>query len=352
MRDTDGRTYVAATVALPSLPLSALQVAVAMAVSSGALGLEAAVVLGDDSRRRGRGGRACTKSRRGDGPRTGRRTGSPLTSLDGSNSLVELGAAGVARPQRGRRAVGHSDAPEHVAQMHLHRALGDARASARSACSPAPCSRAAAPRSRDRSAAARRLRRSTAATRPRHAGSSGACPAARRAHRGEHLVRAAVLEHVSRRPGGDRLAHPRLVRERRQHDDAHLRMPLASTLRVAATPSITGIDRSISTTSASVCGASWTRLPRRRLPRRPPSMSARAAEQRRQAGAHERMIVDEQDADHLRSQPSAGHVVPAPGAVRTASSRAAVASEVGQQRQAEVAVRTGACRVEADAVVG
>ncbi|HLY35066.1 MAG TPA: cytidine deaminase [Jatrophihabitantaceae bacterium] len=47
VRDTDGRTYVAATVDLPSLRLSALQVAVAMAVSSGALGLEAAVVLGD-----------------------------------------------------------------------------------------------------------------------------------------------------------------------------------------------------------------------------------------------------------------------------------------------------------------
>jgi hypothetical protein len=48
VRDSDGRTYVAATVTLPSLQLSALQVAVAMAVSSGALGLEAAVVLGDD----------------------------------------------------------------------------------------------------------------------------------------------------------------------------------------------------------------------------------------------------------------------------------------------------------------
>ena len=48
VRDTDGRTYVAATVALPHLELSALQVAVAMAVSSGALGLEAAVVLGAD----------------------------------------------------------------------------------------------------------------------------------------------------------------------------------------------------------------------------------------------------------------------------------------------------------------
>ena len=47
VRDTDGRTYVASAVSLPSLSLSALQVAVAMAVSSGAPGLEAAVVLGD-----------------------------------------------------------------------------------------------------------------------------------------------------------------------------------------------------------------------------------------------------------------------------------------------------------------
>jgi len=49
VRDTDGRTYVATTVALASLELTALQVAVAMAVSSGALGLEAAVVFGDDA---------------------------------------------------------------------------------------------------------------------------------------------------------------------------------------------------------------------------------------------------------------------------------------------------------------
>jgi hypothetical protein len=48
VRDGDGRTYVAATVDLPSLRLSALQVAVAMAVSSGAPGLEAAAILGDD----------------------------------------------------------------------------------------------------------------------------------------------------------------------------------------------------------------------------------------------------------------------------------------------------------------
>ena len=45
MRDSDGRTYAAATVDLPSLAVSALGVCVAMAVSSGAAGLEAAVVL-------------------------------------------------------------------------------------------------------------------------------------------------------------------------------------------------------------------------------------------------------------------------------------------------------------------
>ena len=47
VRDTDGRTYAAATVDLPSLHVSAIGVCVAMAVSSGSTGLEAAVVLSD-----------------------------------------------------------------------------------------------------------------------------------------------------------------------------------------------------------------------------------------------------------------------------------------------------------------
>ncbi|MET9231314.1 cytidine deaminase [Lentzea sp. NPDC003310] len=47
VRDLDGRTYNASTVALPSLKLTALQAAVAAAVSSGAEGLEAAVVVTD-----------------------------------------------------------------------------------------------------------------------------------------------------------------------------------------------------------------------------------------------------------------------------------------------------------------
>jgi hypothetical protein len=49
VRDTDGRTYAATSVRLPSLQLSAVQVAVAMAVSSGAPGLEAVAVNGPDA---------------------------------------------------------------------------------------------------------------------------------------------------------------------------------------------------------------------------------------------------------------------------------------------------------------
>ncbi|EHK86131.1 cytidine deaminase [Saccharomonospora azurea] len=48
VRDTDGRTYAAATVELPSLKLTALQAAVAAAVSSGAEELEAAAVVTEE----------------------------------------------------------------------------------------------------------------------------------------------------------------------------------------------------------------------------------------------------------------------------------------------------------------
>ena len=47
VRDQDGRTYAGATVDLPTLRLTAVQVAVAMAVTSGARSLEAVLVLGD-----------------------------------------------------------------------------------------------------------------------------------------------------------------------------------------------------------------------------------------------------------------------------------------------------------------
>ncbi|MEU9335874.1 cytidine deaminase [Streptomyces sp. NPDC048290] len=47
VRDETGRTYVAGTVALESLRLSAVQTAVAMAVASGARSLEAAAVVSE-----------------------------------------------------------------------------------------------------------------------------------------------------------------------------------------------------------------------------------------------------------------------------------------------------------------
>ncbi|WP_319451831.1 MULTISPECIES: cytidine deaminase [unclassified Mycobacterium] len=46
VRDLDGRTYAAAPVPLDALTLTALQAAVAAAVSSGAAGLEAVVLVG------------------------------------------------------------------------------------------------------------------------------------------------------------------------------------------------------------------------------------------------------------------------------------------------------------------
>ncbi len=48
VRDETGRSYAGATVDLPSLRLTALEVAVAQAVTAGASGLEAAVVVAGD----------------------------------------------------------------------------------------------------------------------------------------------------------------------------------------------------------------------------------------------------------------------------------------------------------------
>ena len=49
VRDADGRTYAGATVELRAMPLSALQVAVALAVSAGAAELAAAAVVTEAS---------------------------------------------------------------------------------------------------------------------------------------------------------------------------------------------------------------------------------------------------------------------------------------------------------------
>ena len=48
LRDLDGRTYASATVDLDSLKITAVGAAISMAVASGAKGLEAVVVLGQD----------------------------------------------------------------------------------------------------------------------------------------------------------------------------------------------------------------------------------------------------------------------------------------------------------------
>lgn len=47
VRDTDGRTYAAASVELATLRLGAVQACVAMAISSGSVGLEAVVRLAE-----------------------------------------------------------------------------------------------------------------------------------------------------------------------------------------------------------------------------------------------------------------------------------------------------------------
>ena len=47
VRDSDGRTYAACTVGLDTIELTALQLAVAMALASGVKGLEAAAVVTD-----------------------------------------------------------------------------------------------------------------------------------------------------------------------------------------------------------------------------------------------------------------------------------------------------------------
>ena len=67
VRDSDGRTYAAASVRLPSLKLTALQLAVASAVSAGAVRLEAAAVV-TDTAALDAGGLAAVRDLSGDAP--------------------------------------------------------------------------------------------------------------------------------------------------------------------------------------------------------------------------------------------------------------------------------------------
>jgi hypothetical protein len=67
VRDQDGRTYAAATVALPSLAVTALQLAVASAAAAGAKSLEAAAVVTEASTLDG-AGHAAVRDLNADAP--------------------------------------------------------------------------------------------------------------------------------------------------------------------------------------------------------------------------------------------------------------------------------------------
>jgi cytidine deaminase len=67
VRDSDGRTYTGASVSLPSLTVTALQLAVASAVAAGATRLEAAAVVTEASTPDG-AGRAAVRDLAGEAP--------------------------------------------------------------------------------------------------------------------------------------------------------------------------------------------------------------------------------------------------------------------------------------------
>jgi hypothetical protein len=67
VRDQDGRTYAGATVALPSLAVTALQLAVSSAVAAGATRLEAAAVVTEASTLDG-GGHAAVRDLAAEAP--------------------------------------------------------------------------------------------------------------------------------------------------------------------------------------------------------------------------------------------------------------------------------------------
>ena len=119
VRDTDGRTYAAATVALASLRLSALQAAVAAAVSSGAPGLEAAAVVGG----------------RPDRTRSMRSTSSartPRSTWPTPRQLVDVvpAASGEHAPIRRRRGRRRHRRAGHRLRRRPHRALASRSSSA------------------------------------------------------------------------------------------------------------------------------------------------------------------------------------------------------------------------------
>ncbi|MGL5809965.1 MAG: cytidine deaminase [Nocardioides sp.] len=88
LRDSDGRTYAGATVDLASLGISAVQVCVAMAVSSGARGVEAAVVLGAESEPRAADLAALADLSESNGPPDDAGSGVVLHVADPTGTIV------------------------------------------------------------------------------------------------------------------------------------------------------------------------------------------------------------------------------------------------------------------------
>jgi hypothetical protein len=84
VRDGDGRTYAAATVSLPSLTLSALQLAVANAAAAGAGTLEAAAVVTEASTVDGMGYAAVRDMSAGAPVHTASPDGTVIETLVGS----------------------------------------------------------------------------------------------------------------------------------------------------------------------------------------------------------------------------------------------------------------------------
>ena len=144
LRDLDGRTYAAATVDLPSLQVSAVGVAVGMAVASGAKGLEAVVVLTESelspaisrsSATSPEPGSPCSGARR---PERSRRPAPPdrapglrgwqdqewRTCAYGCSHQLVGGASDFVRDRAARR--GGSPSPE-VVRRRAHRCAGAPR---------------------------------------------------------------------------------------------------------------------------------------------------------------------------------------------------------------------------------
>ena len=132
---------------------------------------------------------------------------------------------------------------------------------------------------------------------PATRGSSGGVPGGAGADRGKQLGRRRVLEHVAGRAGRDRLANAVLVDERGQHDDADRPGAARAVRGSRSTPSMT---RHRQVHQDEVDLGRRREFECRRTVRRLADDGdvVGGVEQRGEPGAHERMVVDQQDTDH------------------------------------------------------